>query len=576
MRIFLFAFLVGLSPLLVHAELHLAEPKDLLAKASFDKNQLRDVINDIDQSLADMRDAPTFDKYFFMLDDLQVLADRLNLETIYPEAVKKLGGRMVQKGVNWLDLIHDSKDKILYYHRWMIEPQPAFAFLYSVEMQIKEEPNYLLLKKGAENLEAALLYADQKWPHENALRLLYRNTASDMAVKILKTSDLPETEVLFWLGKIYTPEAMIEITIDLQNRVYALTEDHKTDIHSLLKRLSTISRHISTGSFAAPENLTSQIGDTIVDLLMKSFRFQEKISDDEYDSALAMMQKRHYSSLANSWTTIEKAPSGDFAYYFIQRAFKFIIALKKVGLPTEAELLSRVITQKSAALLSYHYQLEGLWEMTDSKGRKWHLNIIFANENYLFADISQEGGLSMPLFSVAYDINIGGFIATRRGVDPDSAPNIPIRFFPNEDGTLRVVQPFPVDADPEMTAKKVQSYPNLFTQAQEPAPDLNGIYEGNLTLDRGGSQKVRLVVTVINSDVIANLQHPSYVATFNYGNDATGGVLYLTRGNDTPLGFWMHLRAKLDDKGNLNGYVIMGDRGMMPTPFHLKKVRSIE
>lgn len=558
------------------AALNLDEPAVLLAKAGQGKNELRDVINQIDQNLAEMRDVRTFDKYFFLLDDLQTLADRFNLNSIYPDAVKKLGGRMVQKGVNWLDIIHDSREKILYYHRWMIEPQPAFAFLYSVDLQLKA-PNTdpELLKIGAENLEAALVYADQRWPNENSLRLLYRSTLSDIAIRILKDPNLPEAEVLFWLTKIYSPNAMTEIVVDIQNKVFSLTADQKADLHLYLKRLSTIYAHVTTGRFAAPDSLLSQIGDTIVDLIIRSFRFQERLSDEEYERALAMMQKRHFASLANAWTTLNQAPGEDFANYYIQRAFRFILALQNIGMNTEAELLSRIITQKASSILARHYDLEGLWEITDSKGRRWFLNIIYPNENYIFVNLVQIGGLSLPMYYVAYDMKVGGFIATRRGIDPDLAPNIPLRFFPREDGTLDLIYLFKPDADPVMKARKVQKYPDVFKQKRDPAPDLNGVYEGELTIEPGNTQPIRFSVTVINSETIANLQHPSFMGTFNYGSDGRGGVLYITRGNDMLLGYWMHLRATLTDDGYLTGYMIMGNRGLLPTPIRWKKVRSI-
>lgn len=567
----------SLIPSFAFAELKLDPPARLLERASKNRNQLRDVINEIDRNVIEMRDQRTFDQYFFILDDLQILADRLQLNTIYPDAVKKLGQRMVQKGVNWLHIYKDSQERLLYYHKWIgAEAQVAFTFLYAVEIQLRNETNLSTLRTASTHLEALMEYGLKRWPSNTGLRILYEQQLSEIAVKILKIPSLPEEEVLFWIGKIYSAEAMTAFAIIVQSSVYALEAKNKTDLHYLLQRLVSIRRQIAKPNFNSPEALVNQVGDAGVDLLLRSFRLNEKLSDAEFKAALEAFERRHLISLAYAWGQLKIDISGDFALYFAQASFDFIKELEKRGLNTEATVLSTQITEKSSSIFAKHHQLEGLWKAVDSKKRVWLLNVIFANDDVLFVNLAQHNGLSFPMFHVVYDIQNGGFVASLRASDADITANIPVRFFPQEDGTLKIVGMITADMDLEMTANRIQTYPQpLAPLDAQTEVDLNGVYEGTMTLPGGGPRKIRMVVTVVNDNIIANLQHPSFSATLNYGNDGRSGILYATRGNDRATGSWMHLRARLDKDGYLRGHIIVGNFGLLPSKIEWKKVRSL-
>ena len=558
------------------AELQLDTPQNLISQAKQGKSQLRDVINAIDQNLAEIRDVQTFDQYFFILDDLQVISDDVKLNTIYPDGVKKLGHRMVQKGINWLHIGTDSVDKLIYYHRWMSEPQPAFAALYSFEMQLKDLKELSDMEAASTKLEQLLTFSTQKWPVETSLLRLYRDILSDLAVKVLKTPSLAEEDVLFWITKIYRSESLSEVTVKIQDQIYQTNEDNKQQLHVALTRLFYLYEHSKKLDSGVSEGLQNQIGDSGVDLFLRSLRFNEMLSNQEFQQLLSLFSKRHYVSLAAAWSLYDQVPKAELAMDFMQKSFIFIQKLREMGLTAEANSLSRSITGKAASTFARAYNIEGYWEMKDRHGKKWSLNIIFADEDLIFANFAGQEDFSYPMFYVAYDMENSGFVAALRATDSDQSSNIPIRFFPQEDGTLKVINMVSPKADQVMIAQKKQTYPDLFTQKQlDSKANFNGIYEGTLEIIPGVPRKIEMAITTFNEHAVGNLKHPSFFATFNYGSNGKDNVLYLTRGNSNVLGSWMHLRLQIDENKNLVGYLIDGATGLNKKQIRWKKVREL-
>ena len=568
-------FLLPLAPLVSSADINLDTPEKLIERASEGKNQLRDVINEIDLNLSEIRDVRTFDRYFFLLDDLQELATKFNLDSIYPDAVKKLGHRMVTKGVNWVDVVSTPTETVLYYHRWMQETQPAFAFLYAADLRRKEETDYGNLKKAAITLEATLLFAEKKWESERPLRLLYRSTLSTLAAQMMKRDDLAESEVDFWISKIYSAEAMGELVTFIQSSVYDVKPETVQKLHWALRRLLVVHQQSTNPAFGAPENLISQINDTAVDIVLKSFRFEEKLSDDEFTQSLGAMRLRHYAALANAWASIGKVPRGDFGTYYIKRAFSFIAKLDSLGLSAESTLLSTAITAKAAAILGRSMNIEGTWTMKDRQNKTWRLVIAFASEDLVFASFTDgERITSRPFFHVVYDVHMGNFLATERAGDTDLSPNLPLRFEPQDDGTM-LVEDLMFPENPKMLARRSQTYPDLMNKGAVPGPNMNGSYEGEITIPGGTKTPVVLVVTVFDGYSIGNMRFLGSNTTFNYGSPANDGSIYLTRGSTSyrGTGTWMQLRGTLGRDGYLRGYSIVGNWGMVEAPFALKKVK---
>ena len=137
MKQMLFALL--LWPLMVataYAEVKLEPPQALLRRAEMSRAEAREVILDIQANVSEFVDPQTFDSYFYILDDLQKIADEKGVNEIYPNAVRTLGQQMVANGIRWLTASRDSLDRIMYYHRWM-NVEIAASFLSNVELEEK-------------------------------------------------------------------------------------------------------------------------------------------------------------------------------------------------------------------------------------------------------------------------------------------------------------------------------------------------------------------------------------------------------------------------------------------------------
>lgn len=550
-------------------------PTKLLERAAIDKNHLRDVLFDLEINITQLRDQATFEQYFFLLDALQVQADRLGLNSIYPDAVKKLGAKMVEKGVNWLNIISTPQDNLLYYHRWMGDPQVAASFLNTVGLRVKGQTRMDNLKVAASNLEAVMLLANSKWPQELSLKLNYRSTLSELASRALKaqTNDNdPDTD--FWLNKIYTSDVLSDYTTYLQTQVYALTSANVANLHAILKRLVVVYKHAADPAFAATESLASQIGDTGVDLVLKSFRLEERLSDAEFEQVLSILQTRHLIALASAWTSFGRIPRGDFAGYYLDRAYRFVQILREKNLTADAIALSDSIDKKAAAIVGHKYDIEGTWEMRDNQGARFRLVIAYGAEDTIFASFEDTDERDVrPLFVFVYDPRRNGFIAAERPSEVDKSPNRPIRIFPQADGSLTVFD-LETPLKPGMKARRVQKFPDLFALAAPNGPVMDGTYQGTIQIPAGKVTSVSLVITVFGGKSIANLQmlEGFYNSSLNFGSPADNGVVYLTHTNVVGSGTWIQLRGHLGADGYLRGYAIYGGSGLVNYKFALKKL----
>ena len=84
------------------AALNLPPPKELLKKASQDRRTLREALLDLQQNISEMRDPATFDSYFYLLVELEAVAERTQLNAIFPKAVQQTGLKDVYKRQIWL------------------------------------------------------------------------------------------------------------------------------------------------------------------------------------------------------------------------------------------------------------------------------------------------------------------------------------------------------------------------------------------------------------------------------------------------------------------------------------------
>ena len=255
---------VGTSSI-AQAALNLAPPQDLLKKAAQDRRQLREVLLDMQQNIPEMRDPKTFDSYFFILADLQKLADKLQLNAIFPKAVEATGLKMVAHGIRWLDVSQRPLSDALYYQSYA-DADVMSRFLAELELQVRNLRNsQARLKAVAINLEGMLPAAEKQFEERRDVRISMRQILSSIAIKFLKTEQLSNDEAAFWISKISLPTAYSEYIEALNESVLDTLPKDAAGLSLLSKRLRELGKKIAAETYPLPTYVSAGWGDTSVE-----------------------------------------------------------------------------------------------------------------------------------------------------------------------------------------------------------------------------------------------------------------------------------------------------------------------
>lgn len=89
--------------------------QELLQNAQSGRRQLLNSILKLKENVRELRDRPTFEEFYDLLDKFERLSEEFRLDQIYPGAVDELGRDMVLHGNRWLRVSKDSSETILDY-----------------------------------------------------------------------------------------------------------------------------------------------------------------------------------------------------------------------------------------------------------------------------------------------------------------------------------------------------------------------------------------------------------------------------------------------------------------------------
>jgi hypothetical protein len=556
-----------LWPLLLataHAELRLDPPQTLLKRAESGRTEAREVILDLQQNISEFVDPQTFDSYFYILADLEKIAEAKRLNEIYPNAVKTLGAQMASNGIRWLSASRDSIERILYYHRWM-NVEIAQSFLSNVELEEKTlAPEQVRL--FAENLDQLIPYIDRTFPQASALRLGYRTVLSERAARTLGREDLSEEDRLFWLSKLSTSSGFSSAFNFIQDGVLHLSVEGRQKLHTYVHRFLTLSSRLRADGDAQPFWLINLNGDTAQIIAMRAVFLMEPLSDDEFQGLLNSMQANDLQALSSQWAA--RLPKEAFLNEFLRLTRHLVNELKERELSKEANEMSRFYVKISAPTRAREKLLEGTYRLRGQNGKDWIFTAAFARGTEVFVGLSDTMGfVSKSYFFLTYVEAEDAFIASERERGEDPFRNWAVKFKMKKDGTIEVTDLAAPKGEQFLKGKKVQSYPNYFTESQAEPIDPSGRYEGIIL-----GKKMTLEVTAYNGLTTGQMydeeNHLNF--DFNVGTFGTDSVLYLTTGMSNRI-TWVQLRGAIK-KGAFRGQMIKGGQGLLGKEFVLKKV----
>lgn len=561
------------APLLSLAGLNLDEPNVLMAKAQQSRIALREVLLDIEINLPEMRDQPTFEKYFYMLDDLGTLGVSFKLDEIYPKMVSRLGLRMTNIGVRWLDVTKDSPVKLKYYVKWMdADALNHFFEIISYELNLVKDKN--LLSVMVENVEAILPLVDAQSEGQPQIMLGYRRLIADAAILVLRDSQLPEKEVNFWVGKLNLPASISEYLDTLNQKIYSLNAVNKQEAHEYLNRLLILTNQVDSFKDAAPSWLARSVEDAIIELFVRSVKLELVFDQTKINLAIKSLDIRSTISLMNQWSANEKPPSAAYADTYLAYSSEISLHARDLGMTREAEEFDKWLSRAIVPILGKKLNLEGNYTLLGDNNKKWFFTIAYARENMLVAAMGDEAGaVYKSFYNVTYNAALNTFVASERESDIDMVQNPPIKFTVNQ-GKITIIDPFVRFGSMIYNGKKDQNFADIWATTVSPIGAADGIYEGEIFI-RSTARKVRLIVTSFGGYTLGRLDSIELGLTvdFNIGTKATDGVLILTSGRNTNGGTWMQLRGYVTPDGITAAYTIVGGKENSPKLTLLKRIK---
>ncbi|MFS4460049.1 hypothetical protein [Bdellovibrio sp. HCB2-146] len=532
----------------VFATLKLAEPDELLKRAKGGRADLRAIIMDIELNIPEMRDPATFDKYFYLLDQLTEFANVSQLNDYYPNAVKDLASLMADNGMRWLNVTQDSQERMQYYVRWMTPPVIE-RLLGLVDYQLDSVTDLGRLKTAANNLESILPLV-QKIAGDNSYSLIgFRRILSTTAVNVLKSPGLTQADKLEWIRKVKIPSEFAEYVDIMALQIYSLKADNKKEGHDYLDLLVAINLHGQTLQTGAPTSLVTAVQDLIVETLIRMVNLAEVIKKEEFKRAIDSLNPRQIQGLAQAWMSVRYNPSPDYVYTYLQLSGLLVNRAQELDLTKEATQLLKWLSHSSTPVVMRVQDLEGKYAMVDNAGEVWTLTLAIARDNLVIACLSNaDRSIQRSLYNISYDFEKMEFIASDREPDTTHERNAPLHIALDKKGFLWIKDEFAIRPESRLfRGRRVQSFEDRYVEISKEKQKPAGVYEGNIIFPSGKSAHVRLSVSILDGYLVGKLEEVGntlFFADLTLGSLGTDGIVYLTTGRRPGAG-WLQLRGVL-------------------------------
>jgi hypothetical protein len=571
-RFFIIAAMLFISNL-SFARINLESPDVLLKKASQDRTELREVIFQIEKNIPEFTTQEEFEAYFFIFDKLQVFADKLQLDEIYPNMVRDVGRLMAEHGYMWLDIRTSPIDKILYYHKYS-RYEVAMRYYSTTEYIVLNTTDPDILKTEARSLEAILNWATKQFPENKELQMNYKNLISDVANKFLKKVDLNEEDANFWIHKLNTQASYFSYIDQLHQDILAVNANKKSLLHVYLKRLVALNDKVTNDTMFTSPTLMGTLSSTSIDLASKFLTYEEIYNSGDFADLLDIMNIRELNTLASKWNNLERLPTPNFVQHYLDITQILLTKMNDSGLVEESKDLSLAVSKSAAPYIVRQLGIEGQYLLKTKTGENVEFNVIVARDNAVFAAIHYpDGEYGIGFIDVHYSFDEKLFVASKNSFNLDDSDNPIVKFKVDENKNMTLESFYFNGSDPVMYGKKVQEFENYESKAQSKLVLKSGNYRGKMKIKGNGEAKdVMVSLVTVNGNILGRLNDSLNTIEFIYGAKNTGGIVKLTTGI-TASNSWLHLRGYVEGE-NLHGVLISGMFGKTTeSEFTLKLVK---
>lgn len=559
--------LSGYAPL-ASAALALPPPAALLAQAQQSRSGLRDALLDLQQNVQEFRDPTTFDSYFKLLPEFEVLAQRFQLDAVYPKGVEMTGLRLVAHGIRWMDLSQRTQADVELYFRYADADVWTRALNEMTLLARDSRTAATRLERLAQNLEVVLLPTEVRFPNRPDVAQNSRELISGIALRFFKAAPT-DAEARSWTARLNTPSTYLDAIEFLQEQ---LITEH-LPLASIADRLMSIADKMARETLALPSYVPAAWGQTAMELILRSIEVERVWPMPQFTAMLDRLRPTHLQGLATNFVNVDKTPSQSYAPHYLDLGRALIQKLESSGLTREATELTRQLGRAAAPIQGRNLGLEGYYRLEAGDGTKFEMSIVYARNNMLYAALGFDGGhATKGFFNVTFDMDRQKFFASQREPDLDASPNPMISFTVNAQGEIEVDDPLSQPAWSKLRGRRVGAFTSFFPEETPQAFPTDGEYQGEMRFATGQVWQVELSITRFGSYSLGRLRGPAGVwIDFQTGTNGKNAVIYLTTGR-LPQTSWIQLRGVR--RGDyLEGQLISGARGLTVPSFKLKKVK---
>ncbi|WII71851.1 hypothetical protein QJS83_15410 [Bdellovibrio sp. 22V] len=512
--------------------------EELLAKAEQGRAQLKEVIDDVDKNLSKMREAKVFDAYFYMLDDLKELATKFNFEEIEPQAIEKLGLRMVERGTRWLVIAECTKDRLLYYHKWMSK-DIAVRYMAQVEVEIGSLGASSKTRAAGDNLDALIIYVDGRFPGDTYLKEGYQRILSNIALKQLRQPKVSDEDALYWIGRLQTANSYSEYLSILDLQVTSTST--KAQLHVYAARVRAFA---DTLEFAgqAPEEFGERLGEVSIELILKFIRMEEPFKSDELEKLLSVLHEGQLHDLSLVWDSFKMVPSDTYIPHYFAASREFVEKLRSFDLLKEVAEVSKKVGTLGAPIMIRLLDGEGRYELRDGKNEKWFLILVKESETKSQAFLWKRGATQGKLYQkVLWDFENSSFVASEKDSDLSTPSYVKFKI---RKGTVEYVNPFAGTETKSMKGRRTEKFIDYFKDASE-VIDYSGSYLGKMTDAAGKDFSVQLKVSLQDEFYAGELTIvDGATVSLNHGASKDALALYLTASQEGQVEGFAHIRLR--------------------------------
>lgn len=544
-------------------------PSALLEKSQEGPRELLNSMLTLKDNIRELRDQKTFDQFFELLNDFDLLAQKFNLDSIYPNAVNELGRNMVMHGNRWLRVSVDDIDKILAYQEWA-DITVALRFKNQIDEEVRRLYTPEEFDKAFKNLTYLKEWAKNNFPNDLYLIPSYTRTVSDIAFNAIINTEIENIEQWEkWISGINN-QVTVQNYLSFLNRQILSSDIDESNIYGwqlLMIKLGAQLETIETLS----TSVVDSYGILVADFISYATYNELPLEPSLFDELLDNLYVSSLRGILFRWVNPKEVMTNEYATKLLELSEILRKHLNEVRMFQEIKDLDKFIAQYLIPAYATENGIEGTYKLRNQSGDFTLIfTIIRERENRLIAALSNKNAsVNFAFFNIFYDAETRSFIATENETSDEYRSNYTVRFKVQSDGTLELSLPYRTSFGGTFRGEKKESYQNIMANHNASAERIEGTYKGEIHLP-SGPMEFTLNIVSFNNTSDARLESKSGAVQIHLskGSNNNSGFIYLTSGRNQ-RGTWFHLRLQKDGN-DLVGVAIVGGTGVQGKAFFSK------